>query len=616
MSNFYIENGYDVEITVGSLHLDTSLSAKEYGLCGDLTVVATCGVSSTAAFSFIPPEGPVNLKLFQGKEVHIIVRKNNVLEQIFFGYVDTPEVNFIERKITLNCTDSRQNRISKLPKSVIQGVGSFSNVVFGTPKDQAEELDRRLTTVASDFDFDRYGNYYLTPWLPKNTPDYVFNSEDISRNETPSIQYSNREKTVNVRNIEINYNYQRLHQQSCTFVWPGYDQFIRDWWRAGKPSFPERNSILSAATSTDWKISSTDSINFDSLWPAQSFPDGTGTVSWQPNDITNETKGRTKFAGYLKDGDGNFVTVGFPARLVPQYEPVLDSNGNQIIDVIKTTVRDTSSHLCKGAAWRSALKFTQNIQEKWTIQLRCPQAINDVGVVDSYETYSLTDPYDTSEWEKSDTIAQVNYNFYSDYITKRDEQHKALQVALNKARHDMLDYHRDVTLSWRFKSIQPQLDLRNTIEVTIDESVIGATASIHAKGRVFSINHYISFKSGEGFTTATLKLSQASGNASNDTWRAPIVNDDSSYIGVPTQISLSTYAGLDPDTTAGSDKWVGWICNKEIPVANGSPKRTEFSERFIIDFPAINDSLRDERVIYGDAVYNLVIPNDLLEVSF
>jgi len=617
MGKFYNDNGYDVRVTIGSMTIGTNLVAGDYGLTGIMNISAVVGSAAEATFSFIPPEGPIYLEALQGKEVHILIRQGNTWEQVFLGYVNNPKLDFIGRKVTLQCTDNRKNRVIQLPKSVIQGIGSYSEAIFGVAKDQSEELEKRLETTAGDFDFDRYGNYYHTPWLPKASADFTFSPADISYNENPDVQYTNRDKTINTRNIQLNYTYQRLHQQTCTFVWTGFEEFLRDWYNAGKPSFPAKDNIQAAATASDWKLSSPTALSFVDLWPAGGF----GNITWQPNDVTQETRGRTRFNGYLKTydpgtGTYQFVTVGDPPRLVPDYKPVLDSNGNQIMDVIKTTIRDTTSHLCRGVTFQASLKFTQSITEQWNVQLRAPQAIAQNNVIDSYESYAIADPYDTTKWEKSDTIAQVGYNFYNDKITKRSDQHKALQVALNKARHDILDLHRDVTVSWRFVTLHPKLDLRNTISVDINHSAIGSSSYIKAKGRVYSISHYIDFKTHEAYSNCTIKLSRAAGSTSNDTWRVPTISQDPSYIGIPGHVDLGTHAGLNPETTFGSDKWTGWVCNKEIATPGANPKRTEYQEKFVIDFPAIPAKLRDNLTIYGDAVYNLAIPNDYLETSF
>jgi hypothetical protein len=618
MTDFYKRWGYDVKITVGDLTLDTTLSRGQNGLCDQIHTSYQVGVEAQASFSFIPPEAEFNLNTYQNQLVNILVKVNDVWDQIFTGYVVTPSFDFIGRKITLSCSDNRKARIKALPKAVIAGVGTYSTAIFGKPLDQSDELAKRLQGVTGDFDFDRYGNYYLTPWLPKTIPDYTFSSKDALYFDNPQLTYSNRRNYTNVINIKVDYSYQRLHQQTVVFTWPGYTDFIRDFWNAGQPTFPDKNNIQAAALNGGWLISSGGTgINFTDLWPAQGFANGKSTIVWQPNDVTQELKGRTQFGGYLKTNTipPAFVTAGDPPKLVPQYIPVLDKNKQQIMDVVKTTVRDTSSQLCRGAVWSAALKFAQNVTEAWSVQLRAPQGILQSSLNDTTLNYTVSDPYDSSKWASNNTVAQVSYNFYTDKKTKVADQHEVLQVALNMARATILQQYRDVTLSWRFVYLQPKLDLRNTVAVNINQQNLGGTTNISARGRVFEVKHFIDFNTTEAYTTCTLKLSRAPGSVTDDTWRYPEVTQNPGYIGIPTIITLGTYVGKDPATTPGSDKWTGWVANHNTTSSGGVKTRTKFNEQFIIDFPAIPDAIRQDLTYNSNAVYNMSIPNDYLETS-
>ncbi len=618
MATFFQKNGFDVQISIGTYLIDTTNQGQDNGLCDELTVNMSANQSRTALFSFIPPETTVTLEQFQGKEVHILIRTAaSGWVQVFFGYVDTPSLNFIARKITLDCSDQRQNRVIQLPPGIVSTIGRYSEHVFGRSKDDAEELEKRLQTVAGDFDFDSYGNYDLTSWTPKVTPDIVITADEVRYIDNPSVQYTNRVKTINTINMTVNYSYQRLHQQSIAVVWPGFDDFLLDWWNVGKPGFPAKDTIRSAASSGDWRVMG--EINLTDLWAAQAFDIGTGgVVIWQPNQVQYEYKGRTTFDGYLKDSTGNFVTVGDPARLVPQYKPVLDENGKQIMDVARYTVTDTSSHLCRGASWAAARRFSQTVIEKYSITLKSPQSIEKYGVIDGSEIVDVNDPYNTNDWENSKAISNTNDNFYINKKNNYSDLFTALQVTLNKARRDILNLHRDVTVKFSTTPTpRPEIDLKHTLEVTIDQSAIGSTASIHAKGKVNAISHYINFNTLEGYTEVTLRLSRALGSATSDVWSIPLPTENPSYVGTPQNIGLLTHIGEnpDPDVTPGADKWTGWICNAYVATAT-SVNRTEYPESFIVDYPPIPDILRNEITYNSNTDFDLEIPNDLLEISF
>lgn len=620
MATFFQKNGYDVEISIGSYLINTSNERLDYGLCDQLTISCATNQSRTAVFSFIPPEDTVELEQFQGEEVNIMIRTANGWIQAFFGYVETPSLNFLSRKITLECSDQRANRVIQLPPGVVSSIGTYSEAVFGRSKDASEELEKRLQTVASDFDFDSYGNYQLTPWLPKTIPDFTITSSEVRYIDNPSVAYTNRVKTINTINLTVRYTYQRLHQQAVNFNWPGYDDFLRDWWNNGKPSFPTKETISTCATTGDWKVVSPNGVNYVSIWPAQGFASGNGFIIWQPNVVDNVYKGRTKFAGYLKDSTGNFVTDGgTPAKLVPVYEPVLDANGKQIMDIVKTTIIDTSHNLCRGASWTSALRFAQSVTEEYTIKLYANQSIAKYGVIDSYEFVDLSDPYEVTKWENSGERALTIQNYYVNQKNNYSSLFQAIGVSLNKARHDILDLHRDVTVTFTTTPTpRPEIDLKHTVDVTINQAAIGSTASIHAKGKVAAVSHHIDFGTLEAFSEITLRLSRAQFSATSDVWSVPLPTEDPSYIGTPQTINLGTHIAINPDpaVTPGAEKWTGWICNGETTTQTNTIQRTTFTEGFIVDFPPIPDSLRNEITYYSDSGFNLAIPNDVLEISF
>lgn len=619
MATFFQKNGYDVQVTIGEYLIDTTKEKQDDGLCDELVINMACNQSRSALFSFIPPEDTIELEQFQGEEVTIMIRTEAAgWVQVFFGYVDTPSLDFLARKITLDCSDQRQNRIIELPLGVVSTIGVYSEDVFGRSKDAAEELEKRLQTITSDFDFDSYGNWQLTPWLPKAIPDIVINPEDVRYTDNPTVQYTNRVKTVNTMNLTVNYNYQRLHQQTITVNWPGFAQFLRDWWTPGKPGFPAKETIQSAATSGDWKLLA--NINFVNLWDAQAFDIGAGgVIIWQPNQVQYEYKGRTKFSGYLKDGDGEFVRVGDPAVLVPQYEPVKDEEGKQIMDVVRTTITDTSSKLCRGATWAAARRFSQTVKEQYNITLFASQSVDNYGTIDGSEIVDIEDEYDTSEWEQGDEISYSLGNFYQDQKNNYPDLWRGVSVALNKARREIYNLHRDVTVTFTTTPTpRPEIDLKHTLEVTIDQAVIGSSAYIHAIGKVSTINHYVNFNTLEAYTRVSLRLSRSGGGSTtSDTWSVPLAVQNPNYIGEPLSIGLKTYIGInpDPDVTPGAEKWTGWICNTDLTTASGV-NRTSFPESFIVDYPPIPDSIRNEITYNSDSEFDLEIPNDVLEISF
>lgn len=616
MTSFYQKNNYDVQITIGTLLLTTLLGKNENGLCDELNISATCGNARTAVFSFIPPENTIDLTLYEGKAVQIMLRTpTDGWQTVFTGIVDTPRINFISRKITLECSDNRQNRIIKLPLGVVSSIGSYSDTVFGVSTDRADELTKRLQTVTADFDFDRFGNYALTSWTPKATADYTLVPSDISREQDPTIDYNASSKSINTINITVNYTYPRLHQQHVNVNWPGYANFISDWFTAGKPSFLSRDTAITAANAGNWRVIG--DITFTALWPAQGFSYGGGVIIWQPNTVEQQTVQRQTNNGYLKNTDGSFV-LDSNGQKVKSYTPVFDNQNKPVMDVVSSTVTDTSSGLCRGANWVAATRFTQTVTEKYTIKLQAPQVIARYGVIDSAETISIQSPYDDSDWESGKEISNTNQNFYINQKPNANKIMESIGVALNKAAASIKALYRNYTFSFRTKLLKPKIDVWNTLDVTVNEAARGATSSIHAKGKVDSLTHYVNFNTLEAYSTVTLKLSRSEGSATDSTWVIPSPAENPGYIyNTLRSITLQTYIAQDPEFGALNAQFQrGWFCNGAIRDANNNTVRTTYPEYLSFDYPQIPDSIRKEITYTSNSVFNIAIPNDTLIVSF
>lgn len=616
--SFYDKNNYDVRVIIGDhTLLTTDLGRNANGLCDNLTISGTTTQARNATFSFIPPESAVVLEQFQGERVVIEMRNTGPWEPVFFGYVNLPSLDFISRKITLSCDDNRKTRLNSFDIGAT-GLGLYSEEVLGTITSLSDKAEKILQTISYDFNYNRYGDPTLTSWDVKATPDHTVVPSDALYIVNPTVEYTNRNQTLNSVTVTVNHTYQRLHHQVMGLSWPGYDNFLQDFWAVGKPSFPQKQAVMSAANNGGWIVPSSLSVNFIDIWPAQSFDLGAGGfIVWEPNKVTNETKGRTAFSGYLKDGLGAFVQVGNPARIVPQYDPVLDSEGNQIQDVVRTTTELTSAFLCRGANWGAVKHFAQTVTESYQVSMTAPQSVSKYGEVPQTKIITITDEFDTDIWDR--TSNDFAFNFYLDKKLNPTAFLNAADVAFAQAKHDILLQHRDVHVGWSFVGLKPAVDLCDTIDVTIDQTALGSTASIHAIGTVKTLTHNINFNTLEARTNVSLVLSRASGSAvTEDALVLPPITIDSSYIGTPQALTLGTHLGKNPDplVNPAAQYYNGWIGNKEIKDNRGVINRTTYQESFIVDYPAIPDELRQAKVYTADSTINIDIPNDLLEVSF
>lgn len=598
-NTFFNRNGYDINIIIDGYEIPRD------EITGEVTILKEVNKSASARFTWLPPLGTqTQHESWQGKPVYINIITDDGTFRSFTGYVDLPTLDIIDKKITFDCTDRRNSRILDLSSSTINNVGKYSEIVFGEAKDKLEELDKRLSTVASDFDFDNFGVGRLTPWRPKTTADYTLSGSDIYY-DRPEVSYTNRTSTINRIDITLNYTYQRLHQQVVNVTWSGFQNFC-SWYvgsqqNGSRAEFPLRETILAAAKNAQWQPIG--DINFTDIWPAQGFSCSGGSVIWQPNDVQHEYKARTRRANVLQPD----------LSIIPVETFLLDRKGNKIYDIAKTTITDKSSMLCRSANWKSGIKFAQNIKETYTITMKSPQAITKYGSIRQEDKYDFVDEFDVSVWENKETgIYDSTVNFYVNEKPKYSEFVSAMHVALLKAKTQLQSVHRDVAVNFR-KFIWPQIDLHHTVRTTATQ--------VSCKGKVNNIRHVIDVGTGAASTEVGLKLSRAAATDSESTFAVqmpPI--EDSSYIGVPSTITLGTHTGKDPDTLAESitADWDGWIANAYSyrQFEHQFIQRSNFTNRFIINYPEIPDTLRKEKINTSTFTGNIEIRNDDLTVVF
>lgn len=403
-NTYYTRNGYDVD-----LYINNKLIAKNQ-ITDTLTISRSEGSASQLTFTLLPASGVQTPETYLGQSCFVTGQDSTGTFRMFTGWVDNPELDIIAGKIKFSCSDRRTTQINNLSNSIIADTGTYSVYVSGQPTDQADELEKRLQTVPSAFDFNAYGLPTLTPWAPKATADFTLGNSGVYY-EDPKIMYSKRDKSVNSVTITFTYKHVRLHNQAINVVWQGYDRFNQDWYDVGSPSFPQRSTIASAASSSSWYPITP--IKFNPLWPAGAY----GGVLWQPNQVTYTYAPETieQPILYQPPFDAGIGGIPPPTLIWPDGKEhfnqvaALDTNGNPIMTVSSTTVTDTSSDLCRGATWASGKKFSQHVNEVYAINITSPSAISKYGIISQDYVINMSDPYDTSGWEKNRVSFTTSY---------------------------------------------------------------------------------------------------------------------------------------------------------------------------------------------------------------
>lgn len=554
---------------------------------GSITIDRTEGDAALMDVTLLAPTGVQDFESYHGKTITLDVETASGIHRVYTGTVDIPEIDLLEEKVTLRCTDKRTELINSQLGTVVNNLGVYSSEIFRAPRDIAEEAEQRLTTIPYALDFDAYGQFNITAWAPKATADYTLADSDVYR-DRPRVELTSRGRVINKVNINMQYRYERFYHGTRTYSWESpIKSQICNLLQYGY-TLTSKSMVQSAITAAGWPLK--DTVSFDAIHPS----------------------------GWYRCGD---LTIGWSTiQLRGVNEPVLDENGAQVNDdngepLFKarlTSATDYTGVYCMGANWQATQQWSQVVTENYTLSVQGPQSQTQFGTISNDLSYSVEQEANSTEWEKYDSFrtVQQDINYYIDQDLNRSSFNGAMDSALNQAKTTILGSHRDTRVMVE-TFIRPEFDLKHTIQISATE--------LSAKGKVFDIKHDLNLGTGEATTTTTLVLSRAQGSASDSVLTLPAKPSDTVPFNVQ-PITLGNHFGEDP-TTEAAKSWNGMIGNRWLTVSTNeiggsNTFKTKFQESFVVDTPAIPESQRNARNLAGTSSYNVEIPNDTLTITF
>jgi len=551
---------------------------------GIITVERTESAAAIASFTLVyqPGSGLQVVEALAGKSVTIDIRVTAGIHRIFTGIVDVPVIDLIQKKITLNCTDRRLELINAQLKGSLPGIGFYSKIIFPEAKDTAEELEQRLTTIPWAVDFDAFGNYSFVPLRAKASADFTLPDSQVYDRQ-PSVSYTSRAQVTNTIDIDFKYRFPRLHHVERKFTWTSpITQSLCLVLTEGY-TLAQRNMIAGAVDSTPWVVRG--KINYTEIQPGGVYRCGSLTppIIWSTIQYSGSTSSKVDESG----------------------APVLDTKGNQQTETRITGGTDFRAVFANGANWQYTFRWVQTVVEGYGLKVIAPQSVSQYGPVSSTNQYSAEDDADTSQWENykeyDNPYNQSAPTYHIDLATKRIDVNAAILTALNIAKTTILNSHRDTQVTFT-RFIWPQIDLKHTVALS--------TGILNAQGKAFNIRHEINNGTTEAKTTVVLALSRALGSGTNSPLTVPAVPIDN--VNLPTgDVVLGNHYGVDPATAPDIDTWSGRVGNKKV-----GGLATQYAEQFIVKTPTIDKALTDDKDKTVAAIYQVAIPNDLLEVVF
>lgn len=215
----------------------------------ELAIVADCGV--------------LDFYKYASKTIQIIYSSDNSTQTIYSGIVITQKLDKASNVFNLTASDEKINKIENLPQSTIENIGYFCRDLFNDELTKKDEFAKRIESIPADYYFDNNGNFILTAWQPKTTPDIIFDSVN-NKCDILSLNFgvANINEIVNKIELKFNYNYYRLIQRDIQAAYtPGYGggssfspEFVRLVKTYGVVPVPLAETVLSTAQGAGWVV--------------------------------------------------------------------------------------------------------------------------------------------------------------------------------------------------------------------------------------------------------------------------------------------------------------------------------------------------------------------------
>lgn len=574
--------------TVSGAYWDLTLVIDGYQIPsdqihGDVRVSRSESSTALLDIALLPQLGVQSVNDYIGKPItlDVYLPEENTITRLYTGVVDIPEIDLIDKKITLRCSDRREELITNQIGPFLSTIGSYSDIIFprGDDNNILRELDDRLSTTPTAVDFDAFGNLQITNWVAKATADFVLDDGDVFRRD-PRVELTSRARITNTVDINFEYRYERLHHWEVDYRWVSPINSIFNLFLVNGYTMARKDMIRQAIDSAGWPLKN--DITWTDIQPSGWY----GGVAWSTTQLTG-------YSTPKKDSSGNIIR---------------DSKGDIVYEGVVTGGTDLTQVYANGAEWTATFRWAQTVTEDYRLSVTAPQSVAQFGTVKQVASHGYTDPKESEGWENYEAYSATpgkTGTYFIEEDTDRGRVSNAIRVALLRAKNTILGSHRDTRVTFS-RSIWPQIGLEHTVELN--------TTPVQCKGKVFQIEHYFNVTTREAVTEVTLVLSKAVGSASNSNFTAPSWSDD--VVNLPsTQINLGNHFGINPDpaVTPGAELWTGMIGNSFNP---GILRRTNYTERFVVDAPAIPAAVRDERVREKASDYTVEIPDDELIITF
>lgn len=576
-------------------------------LTGTIEVEIEENAARVASFSLAPASGAVAVTDWVGKPVEIDFADqladgsaaNPV--RLFGGVVDVPDYDLASGVTRFSCTDLLQESLDLLTREQVDRLigGRWSAAVSGEAASAWEYAQARLASVPAALDLDAWRSPRLTAWAAKTAADVTLGEGDVI-DGSAAVRFANRSSLRNTTKVRFQYRYPLLKKRvvSRGYTYPfslgavvsnGYD-------------IPTREMVRQALDGTGWEV--VGDINYA---PVPGVPAGVAA------------------------GEGAVITGKV---YVPLFGiPVVTDDGKT---AFWSVAEDVADQLCFGYSARIAKRWTQTIDEVYTMTVSAPASVAALGTISADVSAALENSFDTAAWEAGPPagakgsamrwgmivngplpevpaphLGEAAMPYAGDPATDRAAANNAVETLIARARAEILGSHRLNTAEADLP-IAPRLDVAHTVRI--------ATPALTAQGKLRRVRHTMDMDSGKAVSSIEIALSrtEATGVQTDTPVTVPVAPAPPlpGPPGWPGSV-IETWVGRTVTTPvnlpSNATGFFTNLANLNSPNYNGAAET--YPVQLVVESPEIEPDSRDNREVPIVASYSVAIPDDTLTLS-
>lgn len=560
-SLFFSQNVYDPALVAESwVNWDVSVIADGIDISseivGSLIIDAEHSAARVANFTVLL-SGVVDIIGWAGKKIIInYIQNSGAVWRRFSGVIEHADYDVQTKTLACTCTDDLQRFISGYSKQqlLVLTGGFYSAAVFDSDDKGWDLLNNLLSTVSKSVVLNSNGHLIVSSLQNKAIADYTFD-DNLILDDTLSVQLAYRGQLINSVDIEFNSRFNRLYQADRTFNWQ-YSQSFCGYFLA-PPNLPTEDVINAALNDSEWHLNN---INYTPL-----FPSGTYYCNNLP----------VLFANNFPE-----AVIGFNAK--------------------------------------SSFRWSQQVTEKYTINVSSIDSINKFGKLTETISASVSIDNQTKIWGGKDDkfsalpvgfVQNIDGHFVKDDISSNDEVDSALNVLVNQAITTINQSHQQSSVTFQLP-LSPFLEINQTIAVS--------DTNVTAKGIIKRFTETYNFDTAEPITD--IELSISSGNSGMDIVNQLVQSPKKSNLQatntsfIDGSILIAEHIGGLIGSPPEDDTWTGVIINNTASVTTNDPVYY-YAEGIKIPFPAIDDKYVLNSDIVNDSSIVISVPENTLIIT-